>query len=169
MFSLLLFSTAHSRCTILISNYIQTYWQNVWISRILVFRFATVHFPIQSDLLALHLTGFPQTQRPPLRQWQTGCLRVKWKKGSSLLASRNRDGAVQRVLENNISPSATIVKRFVKRSLTGIFLPNQFSAALPIFSGTKRGGAEPPQIFVYGGFSPPCPTPLPPIRRCSLR
>ena len=41
---LLLFFTAHSRCSILISNYIQTYWQNVWISRILVFRFATVHF-----------------------------------------------------------------------------------------------------------------------------
>jgi len=37
---------------------------------------------MQSDLLALHLTGFPQTQRPPLRQWETGGLRVKWKKAA---------------------------------------------------------------------------------------
>ena len=42
-------TTAHLRCSSLISNYIQTYWQNV---QPFIFR-------IQSDLLALHLTGFP--------------------------------------------------------------------------------------------------------------
>ena len=31
-------------------------------------------------------------------------------------------------------------------------LPNQFYAAQAIFSAPKRGGAEPPKIFVWGGL-----------------
>ena len=38
----------------------------------------------------------------------------------------------------------TICEKISNRNI----LPNQFSAALPIFSGPKRGGAELPQIFV---------------------
>ena len=40
-------------------------------------------------------------------------------------------------------------------------LPNQFYAALEIFSAPKRGGAEPPQNFRLGGCSPPAPPPPP--------
>ena len=58
--------------SILILNYIHTYCQNARISRILVLRYTTINFfPVQFDLLALHLTGFPNTQRVPLRQWET--------------------------------------------------------------------------------------------------
>ena len=98
---LLLFFTAHSRCSILISNYIQTYWQNVWISRILVFRFATVHFSHTTWSFSFAFDWIPTDAKAAVASMGNRCLTVKWKKGSSWLASRNRDGAVQRVLENN--------------------------------------------------------------------
>ena len=102
-------------------------------------------FPIQSDVLALHLTGFPQTQRLPLHQWEAGCLRVKWKKAAvDLLLEIGMELFNWRVLENDISPSATIMKRFVKRSLTKIFCQTNFLTR-----------------YRYFRDPPPCPCPSP--------
>ena len=85
------------------------------------------------------------------------CLRriCKWKKSSSWLAFRNGYGAVQKVLENNISPSTTIVKRFVKRPLTGIFCQTNF-----LHRDRNLGcWAPPPPKFSSRGASAPLPLP----------
>ena len=57
------------------------------------------------------------------------------------------------------------MKRTVKKIMRPNIFPNQFYAALAIFSTPKRvgGGAEPPQ-FSFGGYSPPVPPPLLDIR-----
>ena len=54
----------------------------------------------------------------------------------------------KRVLQNNISPSATIAKAIEKRPRTRIFCKTNF-AALPIFSAPKRRGgmSRPPPPF----------------------
>ena len=150
---LLLFFTAHLRCSILISNYIQTYWQNAWISRFLVFRFATVHF---LDTIWSFSFAFDWV---PVASMGNRLSQLNGKKGSSWLASRNRNGAVQRVLENNILASATTMKRIVKRSLTGIFCQTNFLPHNRYFQDRNVGGWAPQ--FSFRGLQPPLPLPLP--------
>ena len=53
----------------------------------------------------------------------------------------------------------TICEKITNRNI----LPNQFSALLPIFSGLKRGGAEPPKFSFREASAPPAPPPSPPL------
>ena len=87
---------------------------------------------------------------------------VKWKKAAvDWLLEISRDGAVQRVLENNISPSREHCQRICEKITNRNILPNQFSAALPIFSRPKRGGLSPPPKFSFRRLPPlpTCPSP----------
>ena len=77
---------------------------------------------------------------------------VRWK----------RDGAVQRVLENNISPSATICKR----PLTGIFCQTNFLSRCRYFRNRNVGGWAPKFSFTGASASP---APPPPPTRLSKR
>jgi len=150
---LLLFFTAHSRCSILISNYIQTYCQNMWISRFLVFRFATVHFSDAIWSFSFAFDWVPTDARAAIASMGNRLSQLNGKKGSSWLASRNRNGAVQRVLGNNISASATTMKRFVKRSLTRIFCQTNFRLCNRYFWDRNVRGPPCPSPFAAYGLS----------------
>ena len=97
---------------------------------------------------SLILTGFPQMQRPPLRRWETGSLRVK---------RQQFIGFSESGWSCSKSPYCeTICEKITNRKI----LPNQFSATLAVFSGPKRGVAEPPPPnFRLGGLPPPLPLP----------